>query len=129
MTVDVMKMSNSEKSSVASNFVPLGKEKKVGDGIAAGVIDVDLSKKLPDNLSLAQAWAKCVLLNHPEKLEELGTTRQGYSYGELMWKIRSRDGLPRNGVPEEPHRSTRSGHLRYGIPYDIVDINRDNSIG
>jgi len=78
------KMPRKEATTVLENFVPLGHERKYGDQIAEGCISVDLSKKLPENLSLAQVWAQNVVLNHAEVLEELGTTKQGffpYRYG------------------------------------------------
>jgi len=82
--VALKKMTKTEVSEVVANFVPLTEERKYGKEIAEGFIPLNLSKKLPENLSLAQVWAQNVVLNHAEVLEELGTTKQGffpYRYG------------------------------------------------
>lgn len=97
MKSNVLKMTRREETEVASNFVPKGKEIKTGRDIANGFVEVSLSKKLPVNLSLAQAWAQNVVINHADILEELGTTSQGFSYAELMWKLRFNGVSPRWG--------------------------------
>ena len=82
MSNAIKKMSLGEQANIASNFVPLGQERKTGEEVADGFISLDLSKKLPENLSLAQAWAQNVVLNHADKLEAMGTTKHGFSYAE-----------------------------------------------
>lgn len=77
MSTQVMKMTRNEIDTVASSFVPLGKEEQAGVDISSGTLPINVSEPTPANITPFQAWARNTVTDHSLRLLDMGLTRNG----------------------------------------------------